>query len=424
MFSYLAREVTARNKRVLILAHRQELLEQIGSTLAQFGIEHGFIAPMRTYYRLYKTQVASVISAARRAERGDLSEPDIIIIDEAHHVVAGSMFHRVIGRFPRAKIIGVTATPCRLSGEALGEIFDRLILGPSVRELISQKYLCDFKIYAPPGITTAGLHTRAGDYVREELSALIDKPSITGNAINEYKKLADGKRAVVFCVSVDHATNVATQFKEAGYRASAIHGSMSRANRAELIDNFKSGKTQIVTSCDILGEGFDLPAIECAIMLRPTKSLALWIQQSGRALRPSPGKELAVILDHAGNTLRHGFPDEERDWSLDGGLRKRARVANEVQVKICLHCFAAQKPGPGACVYCGEAFAIKLRKVETKSGDLVELDRQHAKINRLREQGSARSLEALTQLGIKRGYKNPVAWARHLFYARMTKKNG
>ena len=202
MFSYFAREVASRYKRCYILAHRDELIDQIGETLREFEVQHSFIAAGRLYDQRKLVQVASVFTLAHRLTRIPL--PDFLILDEAHHAAAGSTWHRIIKAYEAALRVGVTATPERLSGEPLREAFDSLILGPDVRTLIDQGALCDFRLYVPSTIDTSNLHMRAGDYMTKELAAAADKPTITGDAIREYKRLADGKRAIVFCVSIEH----------------------------------------------------------------------------------------------------------------------------------------------------------------------------------------------------------------------------
>lgn len=415
MFSFFAKEISLRDKRTLILAHRDELIDQISETLSQFQVPHSFIAAGRPFRRSM-VHVASVFSVARRLNK--IPIPDIIIIDEAHHAIHKSTWSRIFDHFPNAKKIGVTASPTRLSGEPLGDVFDDMILGPSVDDLVKLGALCPYKIYIPSTIQTDNVHTRMGDFARKELAVAADTPTITGDAINEYRKYANGKRAIVFCVSVEHAKHVASKFKEAGYRAVCVDGSMDRALRRDIVQSFKKGGTDVLTSCDLVSEGFDLPAIEVAIMLRPTQSLALWIQQSGRALRPSPGKEMAIILDHAGNCLRHGLPDEIREWTLGGKRKSKKGSEPNIKVKTCPKCFAAQLGGGLVCKFCSYVFESASREVAQVEGELVEADPVALRRERKREEWQAQSLEDLVKLGRQRGYKFPYAWARYRMQAR------
>jgi DNA repair protein RadD len=314
----------------------------------------------------------------------------------------------------------VTATPIRLSGEGLGDLFETMVQGPTVRELIELGALSPYRLFAPAGVDLSGVHTRMGDFVRGEIEAAMDKPSITGDAVSHYQKLAPGKRAVAFCVSVEHAVHVAEQFRAAGISAQAIDGGMDRTLRASVLSEFSAGRIQVLSSCDLISEGFDVPAIEAAILLRPTQSLGLYLQQVGRALRTHPGKTEAIILDHAGNVKRHGLPDEERVWSLDGSQRKKGAQRSEVPVKTCGACFATVASMATHCS-CGFEFPVVKREVEQVDGELQEVDLATAVRMRRAEQGRAQSEQDLVEIGRKRGMKRPELWARHVLRARAAK---
>lgn len=418
MFSYFTSRILRKGKRCLLLAHRDELLDQISETLAKFEVPHSFIAAGRSYNKNDKAHVGSVMTVVNRLHK--IPKPDVIIVDEAHHCTKKSTWGKVLDYFDCWKI-GVTATPKRLSGEALGDIFDEMILGPDTAELISRGHLSKYKLFVPSTIDVSGIQKRAGDYSKKQLAEASDNLRITGSAIREYEQRARGKRGVAFCVSVEHAKNVAKEFRSHGYNAVWIEGNFAKEIRRTIIQDFRDGKIDVLTSCDIISEGFDLPAIECGIMLRPTHSLSLWIQQCGRALRTYPGKNEAIILDHAGNALRHGLPDQEREWSLEGkGDKKDGDSAPPV--KICPSCFASQFVGKRQCGFCGFEFDIVPREVEHVDGELVEVDAAMIQQKRRKEQGQAESLEELYQIGLKRGYKHARAWAKHVFNARQRKK--
>lgn len=418
-FSYMAGRAVEKNLRVWILAHRVELLDQISKTLRQFGVPHGVVAPGYLGDRRQPVQVASVFTLARRLDRYD--PPDLIIVDEAHHAITDSTWGRVITAFPNAKLLGVTATPIRLSGEGLGDLFQSMVVGPTMRELIEQGALSPYRLFAPAGVDLSGVHTRMGDFVRGEIAAAMDKPSITGDAVKHYQKLAPGRRAVAFCVSVEHAVHVAEQFRAAGISAQAIDGGMDRGLRASVLAEFSAGRIQVLASCDLISEGFDVPAIEAAILLRPTQSLGLYLQQVGRALRTFPGKDEAIILDHAGNVKRHGLPDEERVWSLEGAPKKKAQKS-EVPVKTCGACFSTVHSAATHCS-CGFEFPVQRREVEHVEGELQEIDLATAVRQRRQEQGRAQSEADLVALGRSRGMKRPELWARHVLRARAAKQS-
>lgn len=423
MFCYFAQRTMEKGKQILILAHRSELIDQISATLRSFGVFHSFITAGRYYDRARSVQVGSVFSVVRRLSH--MKPPDLIIIDEAHHAIKGSTWGRILAAFPRAYRIGVTATPQRLGGESLNDMFDDLILGPTVDDLIKQNHLSAYRLFAPSGISTEGIHVRGGDFAKDELSALVDRPTITGDVIAEYRKYAHGKRAICFCVSIEHAKHVAERFLGAGYQATSIDGSLAPEIRNQVVKDFRDGKIQVLTSCDLISEGFDLPSIEVAIMLRPTQSLALWIQQSGRALRPHPGKNYAIILDHAGNVMRHGLPDEPRDWTLEGNQNgKKNKSENGPSVRVCPKCFACAFIGALQCKFCGFAFEVQPREIREVAGELQEVDPDAIRLRRNLEQRSAESLEDLYRLGVERKYRFPRRWAQHVFQSRQARKIG
>ena len=422
-FSYFAQRVREKGKRVLILAHREELLDQISATLDQFDVEHSFVAAGRHHRKHVPVQVASVFTLVRRLDA--ILPPDLIIIDEAHHAILGSTWNRVLERFSSAHRIGVTATPERLSGEPLHDVFDDLILGPSVKDLIGLGALSPYRLFAPASnMDMKAVHVRAGDFAKNELVLAADKPSITGDAIAHYRKLADGKRAVAFCVSIEHARHVAAQFRNCGYESVTIDGTLDRDIRKGIIRDFRDGKIRVLTSCDVISEGFDVPGIEVAIMLRPTCSLALWIQQTGRALRTSEGKDYAIILDHAGNAARHGLPDEDREWSLEGRPDAKSTGERVKAIRTCPMCFAAQAPSRTSCFVCNHVFEVEPRKVEHRDGELVEVDPRLVQRQKRVEQGQAHSFNELVELGKRRGMKRPYMWAKYVFNARQSKKLG
>lgn len=415
MFAEITRGVLECGNSVLILAHRTELIDQIRGALNEFNVYHSVIAA--GYGPLYdaRVAVASVHTLIRRLSR--LTAPTLIVIDEAHHVVANNTWGQILAAFPRARFLGVTATPVRLDGHGLGTIFDRLIVGPSTTQLIEAGYLAPLRVFAPAQPDTASLHRRAGEYVVSELEALMAPRTVTGNAISEYTKHAAAKRAIVFCVSVEHARAVAEDFRAAGFASQCIDGSLDRGIRREYVTRFRSGDLTVLTSCDLVSEGFDLPAIEVGISLRPTASVGLWLQQIGRCMRPYAGKSSAIILDHAGNSLKHGLPTDEREWSLEEGI-KASGQRRSASHRICEQCFAVSPARAVACIECQQSFPVQAREIHQVEGTLTELpaDAQR-RVARL-DQGQRRTLDDLIALGHQRGYKNPRAWAAHVVAGR------
>jgi len=406
----IAAGAVARDRQVLILVHRRELIRQASDKLTAAGVRHGVIAAGFPASHA-QVQLASVQTLVKRLEWCDCN-PSLIVIDEAHHAAAGS-WDRVLRHWPDAYRLGVTATPCRLDGRGLAQAFDHLVLGPSVASLIDAAYLTGARIYAPPQVADlSGIRRRAGDYPADQAADAMNRPTVTGDAIAHYRKLADGQQAIAFCCSIDHANAVCAAFTAAGINAATLLGNTT--NRDQVVAAFGVGSLQILVTVDVVSEGFDIPAASCAILLRPTQSLGLYLQQVGRVLRPSPGKPHALVLDHVGNVTRHGFPDDDRDWTLADGVRRNA-AANAPSVRTCPECFAAFKPAP-QCPVCGAVCApIKSRVIREMAGELTELRREAVRAAK-RDQGRARTLPELLALAKQRGYS--PGWAYRIFHAR------
>jgi DNA repair protein RadD len=425
-FSYLTQRLTASGKRVAILVHRDELIRQVSDTLTAFDVRHGLIAAGALYDRRQLAHVASVFALARRLDRVEV--PDYVICDEAHHCIAGSSWGKAVTHWrqanPALRVIGVTATPERLSGEGLGEVFDSMLLGPTVRQLIDLGALSEYRMFAPrQAVDLSGIARRGGDFARGEAAAAMDKPAIHGDAVSHYRRHCDGAPAVAFCVSVEHAEHVAEAFRGAGYRSASIDGTMPREIRRGILDEFSRGALNVLTSCDLISEGFDVPGIAAAILLRPTQSLALYLQQVGRALRTAPGKAHATILDHVGNSARHGAPCAHREWSLIGRSEAaRKSKAGEAAVRQCQSCFAVSPAAASKCRECGTAFPVVRREVEQVEGELSEVEVARMRVEAKRAQAAAQTLEDLIAEGQRRGFKNPQGWARHVWQGRMKKR--
>lgn len=427
IFSHVAASVAARGKHVIVLVHRVELLRQTSAALHKSGVDHSLINPKFTPDYRKNVQVASVQTLVKRLHLMR-NVPDLIVIDEAHHATAGT-WRKIVEAFPTARVLGVTATPVRGDGTGLGQqaggIFDDLIEGPQVQWLIDGGYLVQPVIYAPKErLDLKGVRMVRGDYDTAELNSRVDKPKITGSAVAHYSKLCPGQPAVVFCVSIAHAQHVADEFRAAGYSAYAVDGSMEDDIRKRILNGLGNGTVQVVTSCDLISEGTDIPAIACAILLRPTASLGLYIQQVGRALRPCAGKDRAIILDHVGNVITHGMPEEYREWSLDGDKKKKKSKKDDeptVKVRQCLSCFAMHEPAP-TCPHCGYVYPNEEKKLEVVEGELEQITQEQAmrlKRQRIAEVAQAKTFEELEKIEQSRGYKR--GWARHMYNARKQK---
>jgi superfamily II DNA or RNA helicase len=412
VFAAITQAAAARGRQVLILVHRRELIHQASAKLAAIGVDHGVIAagipPANA-----SVQVASVQTLIRRLDRA--ASPDLIVIDEAHHAVAGS-WRKVIDYWPNSLLLGVTATPIRQDGRGLGSMFDHLVLGPSTAELIATGYLTPARIYAPPPVADlTGIHRRAGDYAIDEAADRMDRPTVTGDAITHYQRIGAGQPAIAFCCNVKHAEHVCNAFNAAGICSATLLGNTT--DRDALVARFVAGFIDVLVTVDVVSEGFDCPGAAVAILLRPTQSLGLYLQQIGRVLRPATGKAAAIILDHVGNVHRHGWPDDVRTWTLaDRELRAGSTGQPAPSVRTCPVCFAAFKPAP-LCPCCGAACAPPPRVIRQQDGDLQELKRQAVQ-QRTTERKKAHTLQQLIAVGQARGMKNPVGWAKHVHNAR------
>jgi superfamily II DNA or RNA helicase len=415
LFSYITSQVLKRGSRVIIIAHRREILDQISATLKRVGVPHGFIQAGKST-STQPAMVASIQTLVRRLDT--IPAPDLVIIDEAHHSVSKS-YVQMFAAWPTAKFIGVTATPERLDGKGLGAMFDRMVMGPSVQWLIDNGFLAQPVYYAPREVVDLSqVHTIAGDFDRSETEEIVDTPRITGDAVTHYVRFCNRQRAVAFCISVAHAQHVADTFNSCGIPSASIDGTLDPEVRKQRVEDLTAGKILVLTSCELISEGFDLPAVNAAILLRPTQSLSMHLQQVGRALRPYPGKANAIILDHVGNCLRHGLAEQERDWDLSG-REKRLKKSSLVETKQCSKCFAIF--AGTVCPQCGSQREIAAREIEEVDGELQRLSIEDISKKRedRREEGKCKTLDDFRALAKQRGYK--LGWAFFRWQARQRK---
>ena len=346
------------------------------------------------------------------------------LVHNCHHAVAGQ-WRNVTDRNPNAFLLGLTATPERLDGKGLGiesgGVYEKLVLGPSVKSLIERGYLSQPRVFAPPiNFDDSALRTIAGDYDVKQMSEMLDQPQIIGDCVRHYSKICPNMPAIAFCSTIEHARHTAEQFCNSGFNFKCIDGTMSDFDRRDAIEGLGSGRYDGLTSCNIISEGTDIPVVGCAIFLRKTKSLSLYLQQAGRVLRPYSGKEYSIILDHVRNVENHGFPEDERDWSLEG-RRKQKRDEDEIFIRTCPQCYACYKSSLRACPVCGFGAenAIKSqREIEFIDAELVEIQ----KVQKERERKEADAFNKLLELGKQRGYSNPYAWGKIVLNSRKRKR--
>jgi superfamily II DNA or RNA helicase len=439
--AFMAERAASRGHRVLVLAHRKELIEDLSGRIGGHGVRHGLIAAGRSMDLSQAVQVGSVDTVARRLRL--IPAPTLIIQDEAHHLIEGNKWGRVIDAWPDAYLVGLTATPQRLSGEGLGEghggYFRQLIQGPTAQWLTDEGYLSRARVLAPPGFDLSGIRRFDTATGKARASEVLRSGQAMGDPVGHYRReIAPIHNGTVlgFCVSVPNAEGYAQLYRDAGIPAACLHGDTEPALRRQLIADLGSGVLKALFSCEIISEGTDIPSVSGVQLLRPTDSLTLYLQQVGRGLRPiyAPGRDLStregrlqaiadggkpwtVVLDHVGNSHRHGLPTDDREWTLEGKVGRQGGQAAP-SVRVCPRCFSAMPSGRPVCADCGHEFVPERRELATVDGELVEVQRREAR----REQATAQTLEDLIQIGTRRGMKNPRGWARHVLAARGAKR--
>lgn len=338
----IAQLTTSRKNSVLFLVHRKELCQQIEGTFKLCGVD------------FKNCSVMMVQTACRRLHK--MPRPDLIIVDEAHHILSAS-YIKILEYYKGVPVLGFTATPSRMNEGGLGAVFEELILSVSTEWLIENHYLAPYRYYSVQLADASKLHTKRGDYDRAELEELMNKSAIFGGAVENWLKLANGKKTIVYCSSIETSKNTVKAFQDAGIAAAHLDGTTPKAERESVVNDFRTGKIKVLSNVDLFGEGFDVPDCEAVVLLRPTQSLTLHIQQSMRSMRydPKNPSKVAIILDHVGNYTRHGLPDDEREWSLETKARK-VKKKDEKPIKQCPVCFSVVDSSAKTCPYCMHVF--------------------------------------------------------------------
>ena len=406
------------NKPVLVLAHRREIIQQTSLKLSGYGVEHGIIQAGLVADPGQHVQIASVQTLWTRAMRLDrmpLPAANVLIVDEAHHAPAET-YRKIIAEYPNAVLIGMTATPCRGDGRGLGGIFEVIVETPQVAALIDQGYLVGTRVYAPVNPDLKGVRVRQGDYVESELAERIDREDLVGDIVTHWHKHGERRRTVCFAVNVAHSVHIKDEFIKAGVRAEHIDGSTPKPERDAALARLSAGETELISNCMVLTEGWDLPAVSCCILARPTKKMGLYRQMIGRVLRPAPNKQNAIVLDHSGAVFRHGFVEDPVEWTLDPEKRAAspthaARLAKGPSSRLleCKQCGSVRIAGE-ACAHCGYLPQRRGEAVVFRDGDLGLFSRR-ATTDSYRPLAAADWHGMLAFIAMKNGYK-PVWWAR------------
>ena len=414
----------ADGEDVLFLAPRRELIHQTCRKLDDVGVRYGVILAgdnrKNSYARVQVASVDTLIARVLRSQKLKLPSFSRIIVDEAHVGLTDTR-QRLLDQWPDAKIIGLTATPCRADGKALGRVYDELVEVASVQELVDAGFLVKARYFSVSEPDLKSVRTTAGEFNQGDLERVMHQSRLVGDIVQHWMEHASQRRTVVFATSISHSVDIAQQFLEQGVTAEHVDASTPTAAREATFRRFQNGETQVLTNCTLASIGFDLPELDCVVFARPTKSLGLYLQMLGRGLRPAPGKSDCLVLDHAGNVIRHGFATDPRYWTLHGKYaedQERKQKAKEEREKkdekelTCPLC-KCRWCGGRQCPECGFWFPAKPKRVETQDGKLVELQAQN------RKQSPQQQMQFYLELsgyGRSRGYS--PGWAAHKFKER------
>ena len=424
----LIKMIFEAGKRVIFCVHRVDLIVQTAKTFEKFGIPFSYIAAGHHYNPFHRVYIASIATLQNRLGK---IPADYVLVDEAH-LSAAAGWAKVAKHYKetKARLIGLTGSPERLDGKPLGDVWDTMVMGPSVRWLIDNGFLSKYRAFAPAGLDLSGIHTRGGEYVASEIDDLMAGKAVIANVVKHWKARARGMRTIGFTPSVARAEQYAQQFRDAGIMAVALDGGTPTNDRRKAFIGFADREIDVIFNCQLFCEGFDLAAqvdrsvtIECVLDCSPTQSLARHLQKHGRGLRQDGAGIPHVLLDMVGGFARLGFPDDEREWSLEG--RKQAKRSGSLV--SCPKCFGDHDPAP-VCPYCkfeypkqDRASVEGGRMLEEVDGDLEEIDVEAMRRERRQEQVNAKTLGELIELATARGYKSPQKWAAHILTARSAK---
>jgi superfamily II DNA or RNA helicase len=406
-----------KKKRALFVVPRKELIRQMAETFRQFGINYSYIAAGQPFNPHAYTHICSTMTLVKRLT---FVNPDVVFIDETHY--GSTALDKIINHYRSqgAWIVGLSATPVKLDGRGLDCWYDEMVKGMPIRWLIDNNWLSDYRGFAPSHVDLTGIKTVAGDYAKGQLNERMEGDRVlVGNAVSHYKKHADGKLNIAYCVSIKHSEMVAEEFRLQGVPAMSISGKTPDDERKRIIRAFAKRELKVLCNCDLLTFGFDLASsagmdvtVESMSDLRPTKSLALQCQKWGRVLRKKDTP--ALIFDHANNFETHGMPCEERAWTLAAKETRGGKGQSEktFEVRECPKCYRCHKPSP-TCPSCGFVYPIEERKIEEVEGELEEIKAKQARKKRGLEESKCRTLEDWQRLARERGYNQGWAWHRY-----------
>jgi DNA repair protein RadD len=372
--SYIVNSVRASGRRVIFLVNRRNLVHDMSQRIDKLGIEHGVIMGDDPRRRPdLNVHVASIDTIQRREQR---PQADLLIVDEAHFAVSPTWL-KVLGFYQQSRILGLTATPIRTDGRGLGEIFDVMVKGPSVKSLIADGYLVPSVVFRPAGAPSLdGVQKIGGDFNRKQLAEIASKPKQVGDLVTQWMRRASHRKTAAFCVDKNHAWNTAERFRCAGFDFAYVDDETSDSDRERIWYDFDHGQLNGIASVGVISYGWDHPICSCIIGARATASMGLWRQMLGRASRPHPGKKDFYVLDHFDNTGRlDALFEDDVDWTLDGVAKKEtgSEGSSVSSITTCRTCFATFRSGPVTCPYCLAPLPRPKQNFAVVNGELVEM---------------------------------------------------
>ena len=377
----LSKNTHERRTVALMLVHRKELVHQAWKTLDDFGLGKitGIIAAGHPESPWASLQIASIPTLVRRLDKVVWCDPRLIIVDEAHHARA-STWEKVIVNWPKARVLGLTATPVRLDGKGMGKIFDHMVCGPSMSNLTSEGYLAECDIYSLPiGKDLQSVKKVAGEYSRKEQSAASGK--VVAKTLEAWERIARDTRTIVYSATTADSEDFAARMRSLGYRAEHMDANTDPLQRSAIVNRFKTGATQILCNVELVTEGFDVPECDCVLVRRKTASFGLWRQMVGRCLRPKKDGRKAIVIDGAGNYDEHGGPGEDVEWTLEHGAGDSKDASKrKIKPRKCANCSYVYSRSMNACPLCGHA--PKAAVAEEVDVELVKRDGKRRKARR------------------------------------------
>lgn len=374
-----------RGERTAILTPRAEIFDQTHSALMDV-CGHENVATLRSGHRWDSMKPVHVVSwptLVARKRKSDLWLPDVdrVLVDEVHLALAPKVGEILDYYADRAHVVGYSATPARQTGKGLGTYFDAIHQVTTVRQLIEEGFLCPHEYWGGKLPDLEGVRTVLGDFEKKELGkrCLV----LVGDIVDNWMRLAKDRQTIVFAVDIAHAEALADRFLELGVSAGSVHNKLTPERRTEVVAKFRAGFIQVLVNVNVLSYGFDAPSVSCVVAARPTKSIVMWLQQLGRGMRPHPGKDFCMLLDHTDNTRRLGMAEDTYSWELDGGNHSVVNATREQKEKAKEHTYTCEDcsymfTGTRECPRCGWEAPFSKRDVAMIDADLVRIGKYRA----------------------------------------------